>query len=219
MPELGPREHEIGKKIGEGVERFVYEIPDKDSDNVLAKDKAHFRETPEFKKGVFYMNKILSALFPEHIPKIHLAGASDEIGSVEVRQRIFNEEHVRNTELYDTADINSSELIDLDNKLVAFGKREGKEIERRLEEAGIHYIDTYNSLNFMKDDRNGNVYYVDTVPPWHAKKGGTNRLYFDENKLRQYAREHVDEPTQKRVDNYLTRLVALYDKDLANYHG
>lgn len=80
--------------LGEGSEKKVFLSPH-NPERVIGIFHEYREETPEQVKGRFYLTKILHALYPQHIPELHLAASNPH--AVEVER--INGEHTYSWEV------------------------------------------------------------------------------------------------------------------------
>jgi hypothetical protein len=162
------------EEIGSGAEKRVFVHPD-DPQKIVAVFRGN--ESVYKIKERFYINKILSLLYPNNIPDIHLAASQP---AVLVIDHIIGKK------------INSWNLKHLFQKII---------IEWRLKKVGIHIDD--NSCNFMADQKNGKVFYID---------GFIGDFRWDKERLLKSINKLNPQKRQKAL-NYLNRLEVIYHQE------
>ena len=140
-------EIKLGKKIGEGDEKVVYEDPNS-KEKVIAVFKERIPESPNTVKARFYFTRILHLLFPNNIPDIHWSGS--------------------NPHAYSTKRVDEDLARGIKNSFRLYYKtkkqKEGiSELTENLHQLGMGL--DIGPYNFMEDS-SGQMLYVDSFWPW-----------------------------------------------------
>lgn len=187
---------ETSLKVGEGNEKQVYKDPT-NSEHVLSIFiENNPKYTPQFRKGTFYLTKVLHLLFPKNIPNVHL---------VSTKPNTNKADFVNGTSL---AEITDSKKTPLQAKK--------KDLMEGLRQLGIPFFD-FHSANLLVD-KNDNLVFVDSFRPWITQgdhRNGNKRVsrLYNVEKLKQAINDKLSPEQKIEAEKYINRLEQLLDEE------
>lgn len=211
----------LGKKLGEGGEKVVFEKVDDPSRIVGVYHNDGFNEGPAIeaqRKGTFYMMNIFHIIFPKMIHSVSLVGVGDprtnhrgysvmnNFGEMGVdhkflKEFLLEEKYPEGIEPY-----TQSEAIS--NKI--FKNTEYKKLSKLMDEIDCRNFDgVAENWHFGPD---GALRYVDTINPFFISHLRDIRYAFSPEKLKKYLVNNLEGENQKRAIAFLDRIEALYKR-------
>lgn len=202
----------FGKEISSGSERIVYEHATDPEHTVMTRE-GYIR--PEKIKQLFYIQRVLTSLYPEHFPTFPQAIVSEDGAGYVTRERIHEKwqtkfvrtvsEYTSRTESLSSFD--SFKPYGRDEYTQIFGKIKGE-----LDDLGINLsFDYTNHHNFMKDKETGLWNYVD-VP---IIKDIPTSEEFDANV--ESSKLEIDNETVETVRGAVERINILREQTVRNF--
>jgi len=210
---------ELGKKLGRGVEKHVYENANNPDKVVMVYDRGFgIKAFPEVPRARFYLMNILNLLYPKVFRHIDIATAqSENILEYFITDNIeLGPIHKRILELNEKINENHrDELVRQEREKLTNAIRKNPQYKRFLEileEVGMYVssggVDA-NITNFAQNQK-GEMMYIDTIDPFGPEPiAGQIYLRFNDEVLKSRILQNLKGDEQSRALDYLKRIEQL----------